>query len=128
MRCKWYFRDGPLNNFSEIPAFKPNSTWKPPVGDSFLSKMEHELFSFLSEKPQSYNLTKEEWKALLNLKEDRSILNKPADHLRLCGIVRITLQKGINSLLMNLLMLRLKILMTRHYLILLRKIIIFVNV
>ena len=83
MRCKWYFRDGSLNDFSEIPVFKPNSTWKPPVGDScvelFLRKMEHELFSFLSGKPQSYNLTKEEWQALINYKDDRSILIKLAD-------------------------------------------------
>ena len=83
MRCKWYFRDGSLNDFSEILAFKPNSTWKPPVGDSsvelFLRKIEHELFSFLSGKPQSYNLTKEEWQASINYKEDRSILIKPAD-------------------------------------------------
>ena len=30
-------------------------------------------------KPQSYNLTKEEWQALKNLKEERSIIVKPAD-------------------------------------------------
>ena len=30
-------------------------------------------------KPQSYNLTKEEWQALKNLKEDRSIIIKQAD-------------------------------------------------
>ena len=64
MRCKWYFRDEPSEEFSEIPAFRPKSTWKPPAGDPcvelFLSKMKHELFSFLPGKPQSYNLTKEE--------------------------------------------------------------------
>ena len=41
--------------------------------------MEHELFSFLPGKPQSYNLTMEVWQALKNLKEDRSIIIKPAD-------------------------------------------------
>ena len=41
--------------------------------------MENELFSFLPGKPQSYNLTKEEWQALKNLKQDRSITIKPAD-------------------------------------------------
>ena len=64
MRCKWYFRDEPSEEFSEIPAFRPKSTWKPPAGDPcvelFLSEMKHELFSFLPGKPQSYNLTKEE--------------------------------------------------------------------
>ena len=85
MRCKWYFRDEPSNDFSEIPAFRPKSTWKPPASDScvelFLSKHEHEheMFSFLPMKPQSYNFTKEEWQALKNLEEDRSITIKPAD-------------------------------------------------
>ena len=128
MRCKWYFRDEPSEEFSEIPAFKPKSTWKPPAGDQcvelFLSKMEHELFSFLPGKPQSYNLTKEEWQALKNLKEDRSIIIKPADS----GIVRITLQKVINSSMMNLFMLILSILLIRHYLISLRKVTNFLKV
>ena len=31
-RCKWYFRDEPSLNFSEIPAFRPKSNWKPPPG------------------------------------------------------------------------------------------------
>ena len=68
MRCKWYFRNEPSNEFSEIPAFRPKSNWKPPAGhpyvELFLSKMEHELFSFLPGKPQT---------SLKNLKEDRSI-------------------------------------------------------
>ena len=83
MRCKWYFRDKPSKDFSEIPAFRPKSTWKPPVGDPcvelFLSKMEHEQFSFLPGKPQSYNLTREEWQAIKNLKDGRSTIIKPAD-------------------------------------------------
>ena len=41
--------------------------------------MEHEPISFLPGKTQSYKLTKEEWQALKNLKEDRSIIIKPAD-------------------------------------------------
>ena len=55
MRCKWYFSAEPSKDFSEIFAFGPKSTWKAPAGDlcvePFLSKMEHELFSFLLEKP-----------------------------------------------------------------------------
>ena len=50
MRCKWYFRDEPSPNFSEVPAFRPKSNWKPPPGhrcaELFLSKLESELFSF----------------------------------------------------------------------------------
>ena len=33
MRCKWYFRNEPSNEFSEIPAFRPKSNWKPPAGN-----------------------------------------------------------------------------------------------
>ena len=46
----------------------------------FLSRIEKELFSFLPGKPESYKITKEqEWKAICNLAEDRSIIIKPAD-------------------------------------------------
>ena len=69
LRWRWYVRDEPSNDFSEITAFRPKSTWKPPAGDPcaelFLSKMEHELLSFLPGKPQTYNLTNEEWQASL---------------------------------------------------------------
>ena len=30
MKCKWNFRNKPSNNFSQIPAFRPKSGWKPP--------------------------------------------------------------------------------------------------
>ena len=83
MKCKWHFRDEPSEEFSEVPAFRPKSTWKPPAGgpcvELISNKVEHELFSFLPGKPQSYNLTKEEWQALKNLKDERSIIIKPAD-------------------------------------------------
>ena len=83
MRCKWYFRDEPYHNFREVPVFRPKSNWKPPPGhpcvELFLSKLESELFSFLPGKSQAYNLTKEEWLAMRNLAEDRSIIIKPAD-------------------------------------------------
>ena len=67
VRCKWYFRDEPSKDSSEIPAFRPKFSWKPSTGDPyvklFLSKMEHEVFSFLPRKPQSCNLTKKERQA-----------------------------------------------------------------
>ena len=73
-RWKWYFRDEPSKAFIEIPSSRAKSIWKSPAGDScvelFLSKMEHELFSFLQEEAKSYNLTKEEWQASKNLKEE----------------------------------------------------------
>ena len=83
MRCKWYFRDEPSKDLIEISAFRPKPTWKHAAGDIcvelFLGKMEHELFSFLPGKLQSYNLTKDKWQALKNLTENRSIVIKPAD-------------------------------------------------
>ena len=41
--------------------------------------MEGEIFSLLSGNSTSYNLTKEKWKAIRGLAEDRSIVIKPAD-------------------------------------------------
>ena len=70
--------------------------WKTPRGDPcvelFLGEMEHELFSFLPGKPQSYNLTKEECQALQNLKEGRAVILKSqqiGDPVWLCGFVKI---------------------------------------
>ena len=83
MRCKWYFRNELSDNFIEVPAFKPKSLWKPPAShpcvELFLSKLEEELLSFLPGKPQSHNMSKEEWQAMHNLAEDRSIIIKSAD-------------------------------------------------
>ena len=59
------------------------SNWSPPKGhpalEMFLSQMEGEIFSLLPGKSTSYNLTKEEWKAMKGLAEDRRIVIKPAD-------------------------------------------------
>ena len=33
MRCKWYFINEASGEFSEIPAFRTRSTWKPTAGD-----------------------------------------------------------------------------------------------
>ena len=83
IRCQWYFRKEPSDNFNEVPAFKPKSLWKPhpghPYVELFLSEVEGELFSFLPGKPQSYNLFKEEWQTMRNLAEDCSIIIKPSD-------------------------------------------------
>ena len=82
MRCRWYFRNEPSDDFSNVPAFRPKSHWKPPTAhpcvELFLSWLEKELFLFLPGKPQNYNLTKEERKAMRNLAEDRLIIIKPA--------------------------------------------------
>ena len=79
MRCKWYFRNEQSENFSEVPAFKVKSLGSHRCVELCLSKLEGELFSFLTGKPQSYNLSKEEWQTVRNLAEDRSIIIKPDD-------------------------------------------------
>ena len=53
MRCKWYFRDEPTENFSEKPTFQVKSNWNlpdshPPL-EIFLSKLE--LFPVLPGTP-----------------------------------------------------------------------------
>ena len=44
-----------------------------------LSQIEEEIFSFLPGNSVSYNLTKEEWKAMRGLAEDGSIVIKSAE-------------------------------------------------
>ena len=71
MRCRWYFRNQLSDDFSNVLAFRSKSQWKPttqhPCVELLLSRLEKELFRFLPGKPQSYNLTEEEWKAMRNL-------------------------------------------------------------
>ena len=63
MRCRWYFKHEPSSNFINVLVLRPKSQWKPPAGNPcvelFLSRLEEELFLFLSGNPQSYNPTKE---------------------------------------------------------------------
>ena len=51
MRCRWYFRNEPSDDFSNVPAFRHKSQWKPPTGhpcvELILSRLEKELFLFL---------------------------------------------------------------------------------
>ena len=58
MRRKWYFRNEPSENFSEIQSFRPKSSWKPPKGnpnlEMFLSKVEQDLFKTI-ETPIRYS-------------------------------------------------------------------------
>ena len=83
LRCEWCFRNEPREDFCETPTFRIKSNWSPPKGhpapEMFLSRMEGETFSLLPSNSTSYNLTKEEWKVMTGLAEDRSIAIKPAD-------------------------------------------------
>ena len=90
MRCKWFFRNEPTENFSEAPAFRVKSNWNPPKGhpavEIFLSKLETEIFSVLPGTPLDYNLSKEEWLAMRGLAEDCNIIIKLADKVS-CVVV-----------------------------------------
>ena len=83
MRCKWNFRNKPTNNSSKTPAFRSKPRWKPPKGhvslEVFLSRVEKELFSDEMNDSTQKNLSAEEWKALRNLTNDRSLVIKGAD-------------------------------------------------
>ena len=64
MRIKWHFRNDLSEDFSQIPAFRPTSAWKPPTGhpnlEVFLSCVEHELFKDIETPLRYSNLTSEE--------------------------------------------------------------------
>ena len=80
MRCKRHFRNELPENFSETPAFRPKSVWKPLKGHAslevFLTRLGKELFSdHISESTQS-NLSPEEWKRLRDLAADKTIVIK----------------------------------------------------
>ena len=83
MRCKWYFRNEPREDFLEKPVFNIKSNWNPPNGhpalEIFLSELENKIFSVLLSTPRDYNLSKEEWLAMRGLAEGRNIIIKPSD-------------------------------------------------
>ena len=91
MRNKWRFRNEPTIEFSEMLVFSPKSTGKPspkstgkpPMGhpnvEVFLSQIEHEIFKEVESPLGHSNLSKEEWKAVRSLANDRNIVIKKAD-------------------------------------------------
>ena len=86
MRDKWYFWNEPSEYFSKKPAFSPESSWKPREGhphlEVFLSQIENELFETV-ETPLGYsNPSKEELEAVKTLADDRNIVIKKADRVR----------------------------------------------
>ena len=58
MRCKWYFRNEPTENFSVKPGFNVKSNWNPPnvhpALETFLSKLENEVFFIWPGTPRDY--------------------------------------------------------------------------
>ena len=83
MGIKSYFRNEISENFSEVPAFSPKSSWNPPQGhpnlEVDLSQVENELFSIADEPIRYSNLSKEEWIAIRSFVDDRSIVIKKPD-------------------------------------------------
>ena len=83
MRIKWHFRNGPSENFSRIPLFRPKSFRKPQKGnpnlEMFLSKVEQDIFKTIETPTKYSNLSSDEWKAIRSLADDRSIVIKKAD-------------------------------------------------
>ena len=82
MRLKWYFRDE-TQEFSETPAFSTKSTRNPPKGhpclEVFFSQVENELFEITKQDLRYSSLSKEEWRAIRSLADDRYIVIKKAD-------------------------------------------------
>ena len=83
MRRKWYFKDEPTKEFSNIPARSPKSSWTPRNGhpnlEVYLSQTENEVFKIPKEQLGYSNLSKFEWEAIRSLAGDRSIVIKKAD-------------------------------------------------
>ena len=82
MCLKWYLWDE-TQEFGETPAFSTKSTWNAPRGhpclEVFLSQVENELFQITKQDLRYSNLSKEEWRAIRSLADDRSIVIKKAD-------------------------------------------------
>ena len=83
MCMKWFFRNEPTPQFSEVPAFSPKSSWKPPKGhpnlEVFLSQLENEIFKMPFDNLKHSNTSKEEWQAIRALADDCTIVIKRAD-------------------------------------------------
>ena len=81
MRLKYHFKDQPtVENTSQ---FKPKSRFNPKnenqVLETYLKCVENSIMD-VSDKGKSFsNLSKEEWEALSDLQNDKSIVIKPAD-------------------------------------------------
>ena len=79
LRLKWHFRDDkrdiPINPFKTKSTFNPRN--KDAAIEIYLSSLEEKILKI--EKDKFNNLTKGEWDALYNLKNDKTIMIKGAD-------------------------------------------------
>ena len=80
MRNKWYFRNEPIPQFSEVRYCKSKSSWKPPNGQTALKislrKVEKDLFDICHIQKTYSNFNSEEWKAMRSLADDRNLVIK----------------------------------------------------
>ena len=68
IRNKWYCRNEPTPQFSEVPCCKTKCMWRPanghPALEIFLSKVEKDLFDICKKQQIYSDLNCEEWKAM----------------------------------------------------------------
>ena len=80
MQTKWHFRNEPSEDFCEISSFRLKSSWKPPKVnpnlEMLLNKVEQDLFKTIETLTRYSNLSSYEWKAIISLAGDRSIVVK----------------------------------------------------
>ena len=81
LRLKWHYRND--NRIFDPNPFKPKSKFNPPKSDAaielYLSRLEEKLLNLGPIKHKYNNLTREERKALYDLRNDTSIIIKEAD-------------------------------------------------
>ena len=81
LRLKWHFRNN--NKHIQRDMFKRKSKFNPRNKDAaielYLSSLEEKLVKVEVPKDKLNNLTNSEWKALYDLKNDKSIIIKTAD-------------------------------------------------
>ena len=84
MRITWYFYNDISHNFSEKPAFAPESKWKPKKGhpnlEVFLGQIEKEVFELTESLFQLFsNFSEEELQAMRSLLNDKTVVIKKAE-------------------------------------------------
>ena len=81
LRLMWHYRND--NRIFDPNLFKPKSKFNPPKSDAaielYLSRLEEKLLNLGPIKHKYNNLTREERKALYDLRNDTSIIIKEAD-------------------------------------------------
>ena len=84
MRTKWFFRNEPTSQFSEIPAFFPSLPGKlqsvAPNREVFLNQLENEIFKLHFENVRHSNTSKEVWEGIRALADVHTVVIKKANN------------------------------------------------